>query len=67
MITEEAVKLALNDTTFSRNESIDIVGGKKRFFDLVEKGLIRCSKPSAKQNGRWQCNAWDVVKYAKIK
>lgn len=67
MIDEEVLKIALNDKTFSRNEAIEIVKGKKRFFNLVDKGLIRCKKPAAgRQNGRWYCNAYDVIKYARI-
>lgn len=44
-----------------------IVGGRGRLFDLVGKGLIRTEKKSNTQNGKWFCNAWDVIKYATIK
>lgn len=66
-MNEEVLKIVLNDKSFSRNESASIVGGLSRLYDLVGKGLIRAEKKSARQNGRWACNAWDVVKYAKIK
>lgn len=66
-VDSEILKIVLNDKTFSRNESASIVGGLSRLYDLVGKGLIRAEKKSKRQNGRWACNAWDVVKYARIK
>lgn len=67
MLNEEALKIKLNNKTFSKTESASIVGGKGRLLDLVGKNLIRMEKkPANKQNGRWHCNAWDVIKYAKI-
>lgn len=49
---------------FSKTEAMQIVGGKKRLNRLVEQGKIRFKKPNDKQNGKWYCNAADVLKFA---
>lgn len=68
MLDEETLKIVLNDKTFSQRESEKIVGGRGRLFRLVETGRIRAEKkPCDKQNGRWYCNAWDVIKHARLK
>lgn len=67
MINEEVLKIVLNNKTFGRNEAADIVGGLTRLKSLIGEGLIRAEKTSSKQNGKWFCNAWDCVKYAKLK
>lgn len=65
---EETLKIVLNDKTFSQRESESIVGGRGRLFRLVDKGLIRAEKkPANRQNGRWYCNAYDVIKHAQLK
>nr|DAX37915.1 MAG TPA: hypothetical protein [Caudoviricetes sp.] len=38
----------------------------RRFTELCAKGLIRYSKASSSQNGRWKCNAYDVLKNASL-
>lgn len=68
MLNEETLKIVLNNKTFGQREAADIVGGRGRLFRLVGSGDIRAEKkPADKQNGRWYCNAWDVVKHAKLK
>ena len=67
MLNEEALKVKLNDKTFGRDTAADIVGGLTRLRILVGKGLIRSEKRANKQNGKWFCNAWDVIKYAQVK
>ena len=66
-MNEEVLKIVLNDKTFGRNEAADIVGGLARLRRLIESGLIRMEKPPNKQNGKWFCNAWDVIKHAQLK
>ncbi len=66
MIDEEALKIVLNDKTFSKDEAISIVGGLARFKDLCEHGRIRFEKSTSAQNSRWKCNAYDVIRYAQI-
>lgn len=68
MLNEEILKIVLNDKTFGQREAAAIVGGRGRLFRLVGSGEIRAEKrPSDRQNGRWYCNAWDVIKHAMIK
>lgn len=67
MVNEDVLKIVLNDKTFGRDTAADIVGGLSRLIDLIGKGLIRAEKRTNKQNGKWFCNAWDVIKWAKLK
>lgn len=50
--------------TFGQRKSARLVGGLKRLMRLMEDGKIRSDKPTDKQNGKWFCNAADVLKYA---
>lgn len=67
MVNEEVLKIVLNDKTFGQDQAADIVGGLSRLVDLIGKGLIRAEKRTNKQNGKWFCNAYDVIKYAQLK
>ena len=67
MINEEVLKIVLNDKTFGRDEAADIVGGLSRLQNLIGQNLIRSQKRTNKQNGKWFCNAYDVLKYASLK
>lgn len=68
MLNEDVLKIVLNDKTFSQREAEKIVGSRGRLFDLVGKGAIRAEKkPANRQNGRWYCNAYDVLKHATLK
>ena len=67
MVNEEVLKIVLNDKTFGRDQAADIVGGLSRLVDLIGKGLIRAEKRTNKQNGKWFCNAYEVIKYAQLK
>lgn len=65
-MNEEILKIVLNDKSFSKDESISIVGGLRRFTELCATGRIRYVKQSSAQNGRWRCNAYDVIKNASL-
>ena len=67
MVNEEGLKIVHNDKTFGRDQAADIVGGLSRLIELIGKGLIRAEKRTNKQNGKWFCNAYDVIKYAQLK
>lgn len=67
MVNEEVLKIVLNDKTLGRDQAADIVGGLSRLIDLIGKGLIRAEKRTNKQNGKWFCNAYDVIKHAQLK
>ena len=67
-ISDSVLRLALSGKTFSQRESSDIVGGRCRLFRLIETGKIRAyKKPADKQNGRWYCDAFDVIANADVK
>lgn len=67
MLNENVLKVVLNNKTFGRDEAADIVGGLSNLKKLIEKGKIRAEKRTQKQNGKWFCNAYDVLKYASLK
>ncbi|WP_229126139.1 hypothetical protein [Bacteroides cellulosilyticus] len=49
--------------TLSKNQAQILVGGQRRLERLVSTGMIRARKTTDKQNGRWECNGADVVRY----
>lgn len=53
--------------TFGQRKAAALVGGLSRLVRLIEDDKIRSDKPTNKQNGKWYCNAADVLKYAVIK
>lgn len=58
----------MNGKTFGFRYSEQIVGGRARLEQLIIEGKIRAEKVnSMAQNGKWQCNASDVLRYAVIK
>lgn len=68
IMNEDVLKIVLNDKTFGQREAATIVGGRGRLFRLVGEGKIRAEKkPSDRQNGRWYCNAYDVIRFATLK
>ena len=56
-----------NELCFGKNMASKIVGGRTRLERLVAEGKIRAEKKNNAQNGKWMCNAGDVVYYAKNK
>lgn len=57
----------MNDKTFGLRYSEKIVGGRARLERLIVEGKIRAEKGNVNaQNGKWLCNASDVLRYAKI-
>jgi hypothetical protein len=57
----------MNGETFGLRTSERIVGGRSRLMQLITEGKIRAEKVNGKaQNGKWQCNAGDVLRYARI-
>lgn len=58
----------MNDKTFGFRFSEKIVGGRSRLEKLIVEGKVRAEKGnSMAQNGKWQCNASDVLRYARLK
>jgi hypothetical protein len=58
----------MNDKTFGLRYSEKIVGGRARLERLIVEGKIRAEKGNTSaQNGKWLCNASDVLRHAIIK
>ncbi|MEG1334592.1 MAG: hypothetical protein RSD11_13145 [Bacteroides sp.] len=60
------ILILMNDKTFGQREAASIVGGRGRLYRLIESGKIRTDKPTNKQNGKWFCNASDVLRHAVV-
>lgn len=48
--------------TFSKDLSVKIVGGVKKLEALIASGAIKADKPNNVQNGKWHCNAAQVLR-----
>lgn len=46
---------------FGKDFSAGIVGGEKKLINLIETGKIESDKPTNAQNGKWHCNAAQVL------
>ena len=72
MINLDAARLdviyrVMNSEVFGLKKASRIVGGQSRLMRLIEEGKIRAEKRNAQaQNGKWMCNAGDVLRYARI-
>lgn len=55
----------MSTETFSKDQSAYIVGGEKKLIRLIEAGDIECDKPSNSQNGKWRCNAAQVLRHCR--
>lgn len=57
----------MNGMTFGLRKSEKIVGGRARLEQLIVDGKVRAEKSNAgAQNGKWFCNASDVLRHAKL-
>ena len=64
----DTIMRVMNGMTFGLRYSERIVGGRARLVRLIEQGHIRAEKGNGQaQNGKWLCNASDVLRYAKVK
>ena len=71
MINLDAARLdviyrVMNGEVFGLKKASRIVGGQSRLMRLIEEGKVRAEKHSTAQNGKWMCNAGDVLRYARI-
>lgn len=62
----DTIYRVMNDKVFGYRTSAKIVGGRMRLDRLIMEGKIRADKPCAKQNGKWRCNAADVLRHTRI-
>lgn len=63
----EVIYRTMNTKSFGQRYAASIVGGRGRLERLIGEGKVRAEKASDAQNGKWQCNAADVLKNAVIK
>ena len=71
MINLDSVRLdviyrIMNGEVFGLKQASRIVGGQSRLMRLIEEGKVRAEKRNTAQNGKWMCNAGDVLRYARI-
>ena len=72
MINLDAARLdviyrVMNGEVFGLKKASRIVGGQQRLMRLIEEGKVRAEKRNTTaQNGKWMCNAGDVLRYARI-
>lgn len=63
----DVIYRVMNGEVFGQRQSARIVGGRARLMQLITDGKIRAEKQNGKaQNGKWYCNAGDVLRYARI-
>ena len=55
----------MSEETFSKDKAAYIVGGEKRLCRLIAEGKIEADKPSGSQNGKWYCNAGQVLAHCR--
>ena len=64
----ETIYRVMNRETFGLRTSERIVGGRARLLRLIPEGRVRAEKTNGSaQNGKWQCNAGDVLRFARLK
>lgn len=55
----------MSEETFSKDKAAAIVGGEKRLSRLIAEGKIKADKPNNSQNGKWFCNAAQVLAHCR--
>lgn len=69
-LNPEAIQLqnilaVMANESFGKDLSAKIVGGVKKLEDLIAAGKIEASKPNNVQNGKWFCNAAQVLQHCR--
>lgn len=55
----------MSTETYSKKKAARIVGGETKLIQLIEAGKIESDKPVNVQNGKWHCNAAQVLMHCK--
>lgn len=61
----ENILAVMANETFGKDLSAKIVGGVKKLEDLIASGKIEANKPNNVQNGKWFCNAAQVLQHCR--
>lgn len=61
----ENILAVMDSEFFGKDLSAKIVGGVKKLEDLIASGAIKASKPNNVQNGKWFCNAAQVLRHCR--
>lgn len=61
----ENILAVMSGFTFGKQQASAIVGGESRLLELIAKGSIECEKPTNTQNGKWFCNAAQVLMHCR--
>lgn len=61
----ENILAVMANEYFSKDLSAKIVGGVKKLKDLIAAGKIEAHKPNNVQNGKWFCNAAQVLQHCR--
>lgn len=59
------IYLLMGKHVFGYRMAASIVGGRARLDRLIGDGRVQAEKRSTSQNGKWYCNAAQVLYYAK--
>lgn len=60
------IYLLMGKHVFGYRMAASIVGGRARLDKLIGEGRVKAEKKSDAQNGKWYCNAAQVLYYAKL-
>ena len=61
----ENIFAVMSGEYFGKDVSAKIVGGVKKLEDLIAAGKIEAHKPNNVQNGKWFCNAAQVLRHCR--
>lgn len=61
----ENIFMVMQNHTFCKDTAAKIVGGVKKLENLIASGKIAAEKPTKSQNGKWFCNAADVLRHCR--
>ena len=61
----ENILTIMSGFTFGKKDAMHIVGGEKKLTDLIAAGKIEATKPTQTQNGKWFCNAAQVLRHCR--
>lgn len=59
------ILIVMQGQKFGKDMSAYIVGGKKKLERLIAEGKITAEKTCNSQNGKWYCNASEVLRHCR--